>query len=99
MSDQILHNSVSREDKEQGRSRAIPFEHIRNLDSEKLIVLSFRALQLKRITELQQELLRLQGALATGGSSKSKEKEILNPIDAVLQQYGKLCYSNGSTVV
>ena len=58
------------------------FEAIKKLNVEKVIVLSFRTLQLKRIAELQDELLNLSlGAAAQQTSERDK-------IDKALSAYG-----------
>ena len=54
-------------------------------DSEKVIVLSFRGLQLRRIAELQDELLRLSAETANAENLTPNDKAI----DAALASYGE----------
>jgi hypothetical protein len=54
-------------------------------DTESAIILSFTALQLKRIGELQEELLKLQNQSESGDASD----KFNNRIDETLERYGK----------
>lgn len=58
---------------------------IRHLEVEKVIVLSFRSLQLQRITELQDELLGLTLKAATGKATPDQNENV----DKALENYGK----------
>ncbi len=58
----------------------------RGLDSDNVVVISFRALQLQRIAELQDELLEL--GVSTGSKEALTERE-KETIDAALAKYGK----------
>lgn len=61
-------------------------KYIRNIEAEKVIVLSFRELQLRRIGELQDDLLRLAAITASGVSLSADHKA---EVDKALQAYGK----------
>ena len=52
---------------------------------EKVIVLSFRSLQLQRITELQDELLKLTLRAAAGKASADQNEDV----DKALENYGE----------
>jgi hypothetical protein len=62
-----------------------------NVEAEKVVILSFRSLQLRRIAELQDELLRLSGLIATGktatGTPPSDDHK--STVDCALRNYGK----------
>lgn len=53
--------------------------------SESIVVLSFRALQLRRIAELQDELLRISAVM---GDKKDTTEEERRAIDETLSAYG-----------
>jgi hypothetical protein len=66
-----------------------------NVDTERVIVLSFRALQLERIAELQDDLLRLATISfnATPNSESNPKPENHNAIvDKALRDYGECRY-------
>lgn len=65
----------------------------KNIEAEKVVVLSFRGLQLRRISELQDELLHLAvisatGLTETGASLPDNHK---NVVDKALREYGTFC--------
>jgi len=56
-----------------------------NFEAEKIVILSFRGLQLGRISELQDELLRLSIISASSEAISSEHKE---KVDKVMADYG-----------
>jgi hypothetical protein len=68
-----------------GGSKKSAFDAIKKFDPENAIVLRFISLQLKRIGELQAELLDLQERSARGEESEDLNKRI----DETLQRYGE----------
>ena len=64
-------------------------EHSEKVEAEKVIVLSFRGLQLRRIAELQDNLLTLSIAAARGTLVSNAEKTL---IDKALKNYGEFCH-------
>jgi hypothetical protein len=56
-----------------------------NIETEKIVILSFRGLQLERISELQDELLRLSMISASSEAVPSDHKE---KVDKVMGDYG-----------
>lgn len=58
----------------------------RNVEVEKVVVLSFRTLQLQRIAELQDDLLSLAVATAKGPLQQTQHK---SRVDDNLRAYGK----------
>ena len=67
------------------------FEASKTVEVEKVIVLSFRTLQLQRIAELQDDLLHLTVASADNGGSQGPDK---NKIDKALRNYGRFARSS-----
>ena len=66
------------------------FEASRTVEVEKVIVLSFRTLQLQRITDLQDDLIDLTVASTfKEGSRRTKEE-----VDKALRDYGGFARSN-----
>ena len=63
-------------------TRLQPGQHTEPRNPEKVIVLSFRSLQLQRIAELQDELIRL----AAAGRATSDQTE---KVDRALDNYGR----------
>lgn len=63
--------------------QAIP----RGVQVEKVVVLSFRTLQLQRIAELQDELLSLAVATTVPPGLKEKHKD---SVDKALRAYGEM---------
>lgn len=59
----------------------------RKVEVEKVVVLSFRTLQLQRIAELQDELLGLAVATAKGTVQQEQHKDV---VDKALRAYGKI---------
>ena len=66
------------------KTPAHSFEAIKKVEVEKVIVLSFRSLQLQRIAELQDELL----SLAVGPASQQTPSK--DSIDKALRNYGMI---------
>lgn len=60
------------------------FQDIKRVETQKVIVLSFRSLQLRRVAELQDELLRL--AVKTVDTSSSSDN---SNVEKVLRDHGK----------
>ena len=71
------------------QSEARTKEYFKKVEAEKVIVLSFRGLQLRRIAELQDNLLTLSIAAARGTLVSDTDKTL---IDKALKDYGKFCY-------
>lgn len=65
---------------------AVDFERIKNIEAKKVIILSFRSLQLRRITELQDKLLGLAAITASGAALSNNHQ---NDVDKALRDYGK----------
>jgi hypothetical protein len=63
------------------------FHALRRCPTQKAVVLQFKALQLKRIGELQEELLALQTQAALGDHRDAQQ--LNDRIDAKLQRYGQ----------
>jgi len=61
----------------------------KNVDAEKAIVLSFRALQLDRITELQNDLFNLTIISSTNNPKPENHKDV---VDKALRDYGECRY-------
>ena len=62
------------------------YEMYRNIEMERVIVLSFRSLQLMRIAELQDELIRLSDdTFGTTNETWTDRKEL---VDRALRDYG-----------
>lgn len=57
------------------------------MEVEKVVVLSFRTLQLQRIAELQDELLSLAVATAKGTVQQEQHKDV---VDKALRACGKI---------
>lgn len=60
-------------------------ESIKKVEVERVIVLSFRTLQLQRIAELQDELLE-HAVRGLSGTDQTQNKDV---VDQALQKYGK----------
>lgn len=62
-----------------------------NVEAEKVVILSFRSLQLRRIAELQDELLGLSGLIATGKTATGTPlpDDHKSTVDCALRNYGK----------
>ena len=71
------------------------FEASKTVEVEKVIVLSFRTLQLQRISELQDDLLQLTAASASKEDSQRPDKK---EIDKALRDYGGFARSNPDLV-
>lgn len=68
------------------------FQDIKRVETQKVIVLSFRSLQLRRIAELQDELLRL--AIKTADTPNLPDTHNAD-VDQTLRNYGE-CLLIGS---
>jgi hypothetical protein len=58
-------------------------------DTEKVVVLNFKALQLLRIKTLQQELFNLQMRFTLGGFTAEEYPAKLEHLDKTLRNYGR----------
>ena len=77
------HNEGNSAGEEEAKRTPNSFRAIRGVEVEKVIVLSFRTLQLKRIADLQDELMSL--TLRSAAHHLPDEKVI----DKTLNQYGR----------
>jgi len=68
-----------------------PLQDIKRLEAQKVIVLSFRSLQLRRIAELQDELLSLTVKTADSLNLSDNHNSI---VDKTLRNYGE-CFLVG----
>ena len=71
------------------------FEASKAVEAEKVIVFSFRTLQLQRIAELQDDLLRLTVSSATKRGPQGPDKE---EVDKALRDYGGFSRSSSDLV-
>jgi hypothetical protein len=90
------HQSPSIHHNKQGPSPDVEaeahFQDIKRIETQKVIVLSFRSLQLRRIAELQDELLRL--AVKTADTPDLPDAHN-SDVDKTLRDYGE-CILIGS---
>jgi hypothetical protein len=72
------------------------FQDMKRIETQKVIVLSFRSLQLRRIAELQDELFRL--AVKTADIPNLPETHN-SDVDNALHAYGEYCTVNLSGIM